>query len=438
MYNHPYVVEPVPGEPFDFRVVQADDFGSFWNRGEAQQTLDHVQARAQTTNTLVVLFIHGWHNNADPANANLRGFRAALGKMHGLLDTPERRALRERTTGQADFALVGIYVGWRGRSLPGWLDYATFWGRKNAAERTGEGDVSEFIQRLQHLYLRTNEFDVRRHGPSKPFLGLVAIGHSFGAQVLWKSIASRLEEPLIAQAHVLSDALDPTDRSQRDREGLPIDGLGDLNVLLNPATEAYQYARVDALYRQLQYPSAQTPQLVVFSADNDRARRFYFPIGRALGSPFRPSFRDRHDGYQGQLWGHALGELDEQQTHTLRRPAPGTTPADSLTDADYSNAQRIRAFDFTDRLVLGGLVLEPSRPVAASAGRVPYSPVLSVKSLDGIIDGHNGIFLDDFNRFLLNFVAYIEAKRLMLRRERLLTGSHAQPLVQAADALRAD
>jgi len=51
---------------------------------------------------------------------------------------------------------------------------------------------------------------------------------------------------------------------------------GDGPYLLNPATEAYQFARVDGLYRQLAYPYKQTLQLAIFSADNDEARQFLF------------------------------------------------------------------------------------------------------------------------------------------------------------------
>lgn len=70
--------------------------------------------------------------------------------------------------------------------------------------------------------------------------------------------------------------------------------------MLNPALEAYQFARVDTLYRQLKYPRQQTPQVVVFSAENDWARKSVFTLERAATLPFRPRFRSDGDGYQAR------------------------------------------------------------------------------------------------------------------------------------------
>src|SRR5206468_3336448 len=50
------------------------------------------------------------------------------------------------------FRIIGVYVGWRGRSVPGMIDYATFWGRKSAAERVGQSDFQEFMVRLKNAY----------------------------------------------------------------------------------------------------------------------------------------------------------------------------------------------------------------------------------------------------------------------------------------------
>src|SRR5262249_50842296 len=154
--------------------------------------------------------------------------------------------------------------------------------------------VSEFIERLQRIFLRANAPDPNNSAP-KPFTGLITIGHSLGAQVLWRSIAPQLEFPLAQRAPCLANALDPLPPQPAVPERVPINGLGDLNVLINPALEAYQYARVDALYRQLTYGRAQTPQVVVFSAENDDARKFWFPMARAVTGPFRPNFRSEYD-----------------------------------------------------------------------------------------------------------------------------------------------
>ena len=88
--------------------------------------------------------------------------------------------------------MIGIYLGWRGRSLPGPLDYFTFWGRKSAAERIGETDAREFIARLNRIYLDHPFGDNRDN-----FLGVISMGHSFGAQLLMRAMTTTLERDLI-------------------------------------------------------------------------------------------------------------------------------------------------------------------------------------------------------------------------------------------------
>ena len=201
MYNHAFPVITPSTSDFDLRIVQADDYGSFWDTAVAQKTLADVQELSEKQNTLVVLFIHGWHHNAAPDDPDLLASAATLAALHAEMAKPERGDLRRRMTGSREFRLVGIYVGWRGRSLPGPLDDLTFWGRKNAAERTGDGDVSEFVLRLQRIFLQANQVDPRDPDRTcKPFTGLVTIGHSFGAQVLGKTISRELEESLAEQA----------------------------------------------------------------------------------------------------------------------------------------------------------------------------------------------------------------------------------------------
>lgn len=410
-YNHPFPVARtnVVSPAFDLRIVQLDDFGSFWDPQAAASVIADVEAQANAGNTLVMLFVHGWHHNADPADANLASFRESLGQLAIQFSKPLRRAARQQMTGSADLKIIGIYVGWRGRSLPGLLDYATMWWRKDAAERVGDGDVAEFLERLQRIYLRANAFKRYQQNPGNtPFMGLVTIGHSFGAQVVLKSVSHEFESELTERAPCLTDAVAlPVAPQNPQAERVPIDSFGDLNILLNPALEAYQYARIDGLYRQLSYPTTQSPQLVVFSADNDVPRQSYFPIARAITRPFRAPFRN---AYQGALWGEALGELASQQTHELRLAAG---EPDALTDEDYSveRRHRIAEYDFTAATVFSGVRLSP----LPGSQLIGNSPVAVIVTHDRIIDGHDGIFLPGFEQFLAPYIGFIEGKRVVLR-----------------------
>lgn len=414
LYHKEFEAADVTEPNYQLRVVQVDDFGSWWNPAKAQDTIDLITQSAASSNTYVVLFIHGWHHNADTGNdSNYLDFKQTLATLGDKLANPEYAAARQRITGTSSFKLIGVYLGWRGRSLPGVLDYATMWWRKAAAERVGDGDVSEFIERLHRIYLRTNALSVRSKIPMpdthKPYMGLVSIGHSFGGQVLMKSLVRPMEYYLTERAPRLGNTLqDPsTMAAKRVDQIVPIDSFGDVNILLNPALEAYQYAKIDSLYRQINFSYKQAPQLVVFSADNDSARQFFFPIARGLTRPFRPAFSN---DYQGNLYGEALGEFEAQRTHTLEL-APGT--ADSLTASDYTNRALISRFDFTGDVSFGGLSLKP-----IAARRVNNSPVAVIYSKDQIIDGHNGIFKPQFIEFLVKYVDFIEGKNLALRQER--------------------
>lgn len=407
---------------YELHTVQLDDFGSFWKPQEADHVLRHVEAAAQAGNTFVYVFIHGWNHNAAPGDSNLRDFNhKTLAKLCKDLSTPSRRALREKLSGSADFRLIGIYVGWRGRSLPGLLNFGTMWWRKAAAERVGEGDVSEFIERLQRMYLRANSIRREPHETAvKPMMGLVTIGHSFGGQVLLKSVARSLEYALTERASTLADVTRPAANAPATDVRIPVDSLGDLNILLNPATEAYQFGRIDDLYRQLRFPDRQTPQLVVFSAVNDVPRKCFFPIARVLTLPFRPSFRD---AYQGRLYGRALGVLAEQQTHAMTR-APGA--ADSLVDADYAtdDARKVRLFDFSGLACFGGVRMQRLPETGSLRPAIANSPVGVVQVRDKVIDGHNGIFGEDFQHFLASYVAFVEGKRLLIRHEDFVKAMH--------------
>ncbi|MDE1190592.1 MAG: hypothetical protein PW786_00380 [Arachidicoccus sp.] len=194
--------------------------------------------------------------------------------------------------------------------------------------------------------------------------------------------------------------------SQRVDQRVPIDSFGDINILINPALEAYQYAKIDSLYRQIRFSYKQAPQLVVFSAENDWARKSFFPIARGLTRPFRPPFRKYQDG----LYGQALGEFAAQQTHEMKL-TPGVP--DSLSNKDYSDGPKISQFDFTNNLSFSNVSLS-----RLPKFNIDNSPVAVVYVKDKIIDGHNEIFKKEFVDFLTKYIDFVEGKNLALRKER--------------------
>lgn len=434
---------PSPRADFDLRFIEADDEGWFWEPAQATSTLSFVSKTAAEQDTLVVLFVHGWHHGASCCDGNLEGFKEVLSRLRRELNQPMYQAARgvqARPGGQKPISIIGIYVGWRGRSLPGLLDYATFWGRKSAAKRAGENDFQEFMVRLQQVY--------DGHDRQAPFLGLVSAGHSFGGAVLLAATAKHFENELqrVNPTSVFLHSTTPPAAPLQLKQ--PVRGFGDLVLLVNPAVEAAAYERVNLLARGLRYGEAQTPLLVTFSADNDVPRNRLFEWGRIAGEVFTSSPRlsdDRERAMRRQALG-VYGKKGEQQTHRLkpvdasvqlehaqrtaqpedmclpqaaqcsfdwyRWGAPPTSgEPDSLNVSDATGAQleKIMRFDFSGELVFENLRFLPNQPQAQ-----PYQPVIVASVDPKVIDGHNGMFSEPFLDFLVRYIGFIEAKKFLL------------------------
>jgi hypothetical protein len=387
---------------YDF-VIQVDDYGSFWNPEIPAHALEAIAHSARTTNTIVIVAVHGWHHSAAPEDAFAMGFARALqdirSKLQSTVDgTPSiyRRA-RQILTGSGEVNIFGIYVGWRGRSLPGMLDYMTFWDRKRAAEHVGNGDLREFLLRL-HLIYRTS---YQARTPSTPYVGLVSFGHSLGAQVLFKAIASTLENELIAATHV-------SHHPAVSRPGLakPLEGFGDIVILANPALEALQFERIRQLSAQVSYDRRQPPLLLVLSAETDVARQVFFPARRWVDSIFHVPPR----AAQADLWSYALGEYEPQRTHTITfLPEPQVPAAQFFASDSPDRLREIVNFDLTNMPTISRVRLEPI------AGRhTPFSPFLVAHGGKALIRGHGGIYAQEFLTFLNDYVGIARGKRLLL------------------------
>ena len=115
--------------------VEFDDFGNLMNRA---QLLGAVQAANETAaaNGTVLVYAHGWHNGAQLGSESVNSFQELVGRASDL-----DRKSRPSHSGRGN--ILGIYVGWRGDSIPSsgittLASYAlTFWDRKSAAHAIG-------------------------------------------------------------------------------------------------------------------------------------------------------------------------------------------------------------------------------------------------------------------------------------------------------------
>jgi hypothetical protein len=386
--------------PFDARnnfVMQIDDYGQFWDPGVSDRALDEIRAAASRTNTIVLLYIHGWHHNAHARDRDLASFADSVAKIREKLDDRGGgiyRRSRVSLTGDGEVEIFGIYVGWRGKSLPMPLDYLTFWDRKIAAERVGQGDLKEFLVRLNALYQQR----LAARGDTKtPFMGMISFGHSFGGQVLFQSVAGEIERELVdATANAGM-------RNGKFRLNRTIEGFGTMTVLVNPALEASQYEKISTLGRKIDFDSRQTPVLLVISSATDVARQVLFPLGRRVSGIFRARPRDE----QKQLRIEALGEYEPQRTHGVeltKEQGPAFRP-ENYAD----NPCEILAFDLTNIPAVGGVRLTPN-----AANKDPFNPFLVAYASGEVVIKHSGIFEKTLRNFLNDYVAFAQGKKILL------------------------
>jgi hypothetical protein len=367
-------------------VIQVDDYGSFWDPEVPTRALQKISEESQHSNTIVVLFVHGWHHNAAPDDDNAKDFAHSLQVI---------RQSRINLSGNGGATVIGIYVGWRGKSLPMPFDYATFWGRKSAAERVGQGDLREFLLRLNQIYIARN--GPRERGEKRPFMGMISFGHSFGGQVLFNAVATTFEAELI-------EATRGSSAGKKAQLTKPLAGFGDMTVLINPALEAFQYERIDRLRKEIAFDRRQTPLLLVLSSETDYARRFFFPLGRTVDAISRAPFRHN----QRAEWTQALGEYEPQRTHTVEILTEESST--KFDPARYATDQcAIVNFDLTNVPAIAGVRLAP-----LGNSSDPFNPFLVVYASGKVIFQHSGIFKSRLRDFLNDYVALAEGKRILL------------------------
>jgi pimeloyl-ACP methyl ester carboxylesterase len=251
--------------------VEIDEQGVLRNRAAAEDALRYAQEPgAGGKPVYMVVFIHGWHHDADADDDNVQAFHRALASV---------------SRWHPDRDVRGIYIGWRGKawSWP-WIKYLTFWDRKSTSEEVGRGGLLEFLLRLERAVKNgpSEQGPKTAKGP-KQANRLVLVGHSFGASVAFNALSHLFLERFLDGVYTTGPA------SPRFR------GYGDLVVLVNPAIEAMRYMPFQSALKY--YTSAEAPlradfsqetvpRLVVLSSEGDWATHYAFPAARFFSTVF--------------------------------------------------------------------------------------------------------------------------------------------------------
>jgi len=325
-----------------------------WDRERPKNSFGAItKAEAQRLPKLTVLYVHGWKHDANPDDTDLKNFSQLI------------TDLRERHKNQK--YVVGIYLGWNASAgLPGILENISFWVKKSNADRIAQSAVvTKVVSAIgsisQSAPERLDQF--------------IAIGHSFGARILFSATAQSLVY-----------------ETERAHPGFPggeyqlVEGSADAIILLNPAFEASRYTAIDDITRKDErFKASQPPLLISVSTDNDWATKRAFPIGQWLGLS------------RSQRELSTLGNYGPYFTHTL---APAANGSASASDEAHMTEEFTAAGLFLTRLSRGAA----RRVVQAN------NPFIVARTTKVVIDGHNGIWAQNFRIWLAELIAAIERR----------------------------
>ncbi len=269
------------GRTYRISFIEFDEKGDFWDRRQLGRANNKIRDTKKPV--LLVIYIHGWHHNANdrkPGGKNpgdVETFRCLLSEL----------AVSASTTG---FQVHGVYLGWRGRLISGPLDYLTFLSRKAAATRVAGTPVTETIFELIRQARRENS-------GSK----CVVIGHSFGALVLEKAMAQALTGGVLAQ--------------DVQARGGPFNAPADLILLVNSAGESIYAKEMREMFARIGHRDSVSPNrplLISITSKTDTATQGWFPVGT-----FFPNLFAHRQYHWDDRFGNLSQEVDQHEYLTI-------------------------------------------------------------------------------------------------------------------------
>lgn len=378
----------------------------------------------------IVIFVHGWHHTAQADDSNVKEFRFLLEKTAELEDNlaslrnPSSSADASASASSASpqflwqkpRRVVGVYVGWRGNSIMGeGIENLSILDRKFAAETVSAGDVHILFANLHNFYLRNSchrEVDVAGEtekgasGAAKQDCAdvrMLVLGHSFGALIAYRSLASRLVSNIVESYQ---------DSPGSDRHDFAY-SYGDLVILINPAFEATRFEALAQAGASRNYPGpssagrergAQLPVLIVAQSMGDDATGTFFPLFRSATTLF-----DDARGTPEKVANiKTVGWDDRYVTHHLSyekgkgydcRPSEDNLACEQR----WWREQRALGYAGLDASVLPlpeNLVLAKKVSPEAQIVRTPYDPVWVVQSTKEVIADHDDVLNLNFIRFV--------------------------------------
>jgi hypothetical protein len=403
----PLVASQCLGQRACVTFVEYDDFGNPFHRGQVQGAVDAASDFAKAGGSVLV-YVHGWHNNAANGTRDVEHFRTLVARASEL-------DAKFRPNREGAGRVLGIYVGWRGDSIASSgvtapLSYLlTFWDRKEAAHQIGgSGGVYELFSRLS---------TIRRANVKSR---LLIHGHSFGGAMVYSTISHSLVDQIIHDGNTTLPSSVPS---------------ADLFLLINPAFEAIKLRPQFDLARSQEYSPSLPPRLVVITTEADWATGTTFPIGRRLGTLFASYGDDQSRKENTTAVGHHLPLITHQLAKAVgdECSAPPTKITLESTDNVFSAAIPIASLGaINDRprnaLCIHPILYDNDTPLmlrrcdnagdcstvagrhfiargTVSEGYVPFRmPILNIRTTADVSGGHSDIRTKSLENFVVQLM----------------------------------
>ncbi|WP_265595910.1 hypothetical protein [Verrucomicrobium sp. BvORR106] len=421
----------VYGDTFKLAHIECDDQGSYWEttpdnvesvsgirpgRGRNQiefmeETLeaDLAKNRARYRNGVIILaFAHGWNNNAQEKNDNLKNFRHAAYEVWKDENTKPGALKRP---------VIAIYLSWRGRVIPNATTlgienvkgasfianvphYFSFWNRKGTAEEIGYRAMAESLKRISLIRRRFEEVEPRSDADKNS--RAIIVGHSFGAAAVFSSVSRSYEDDLMELVY---------DHERRKKRPW-VHRNWDLVVLVNPAFEALRYVtiarysrdqRLASLAESQRVPYIYLPRMIVVGSNTDVPNKTLFPIGQTLGNLTTSTQKTPWIEQRGRLR-TALGAYRPFATHDLVKSDNSNCPAMLRAIPLAEGKSGLGAMKPLSANEHGRSFMSPFQSQGVVDDASSIGPFMVAQADKAVIDGHGDIWNERFRIFITRLI----------------------------------
>ena len=130
--------------PYSINYVEYTDKGKLWDPQELDDAINQFKAAADDGNQhpLVVVYVHGWQNNASNLSGDIVKFRGFMSRLAD--DYPIG------LPGKAP-QVAGIYLAWRGLTFTfePFKHIFSYWPRREIARKVGRTGMYEAIEKIK-------------------------------------------------------------------------------------------------------------------------------------------------------------------------------------------------------------------------------------------------------------------------------------------------